>query len=224
MLTSALRRRRRLRWFGFVVVCFLCLFAIVTIGLRIHLIQQQYRTRIWLESVGGFVKYGDGGKLATPGFLLNWTDNEPVFDLITAVGITSGSPPMDREGLRMLAKLGSLRSASFHIYDFDNNDLAVLAECKSLEEISLATSSVTDAGLIHLEGMTKLKKLNFFWCDVSEKRLNALVDSLPELEEAGGSLPDDFEDGSDSKIESGSKEVSPITDFPNEPAELPRPP
>ena len=84
---------------------------------------------------------------------------------------------------------------------FDDNDLAVLSECNSLEEISLPTSSVTDAGLIHLQGKTNLKKLNFLWCDVSEKALRDLTYSLPELQEMVGIVPKKMENSSASEKE-----------------------
>jgi len=154
-------------------------YALFDLGFRVGKVRRQYETRMWLESVGGFAVYGD----LTPRGWMKWTKGEPVLDTIQVVGITSGSPPLDRVKLEMLPSLKKLRVVAFEITDLIDDDLKVIARCEDLHGLSVADSSITDRGLEHLKGMPNLRRLKLTGCDVSDEAVAALAETLPRLEE-----------------------------------------
>jgi len=161
----------------FAALLLACLTTIIAIGFQARLATTQYETRIWLESVGGYVVYGN----TTPPRLLDLFSKEPVFDTIIEAGITSGSPPLDRGKLEILPSLRGLRIVKFELTDLVNDDLKVIGKCRHLEELSIRGSSVTTPGLRHLEGLKNLRKLDLQDCDISAKAIERLSSLLPQL-------------------------------------------
>ena len=61
----------------------------------------------------------------------------------------------------------------------------ILGRLTQLTELSLKQSSVTDAGLVHLSGLKKLKLLFLKQTAVTQESRNQLKQMLPELKEIG---------------------------------------
>ncbi len=66
---------------------------------------------------------------------------------------------LNGEGLVHLKDLTSLRELRFYVTPIRDFALAHIRHMKSLEELSLQSTQVTDEGLVHLQGLPRLKKL-----------------------------------------------------------------
>jgi hypothetical protein len=89
-------------------------------------------------------------------------------------------------GLTHLAQLPNLRCLNIsrmHFNDpkmnkeyYTDKGLAELAKCCNLEELSIGSIGITDAGMEHIAKLTNLKRLNLFGCDnVTDKGLAKLT-------------------------------------------------
>lgn len=86
-------------------------------------------------------------------------------------------------GLAYLQDIPSLRYLELHSAPITDDLLAHLESMKNLEGVSLEMrEKITDAGLTHLNGLTKLRKLNLYGTQVSDEGLK-LLGRLTNLEE-----------------------------------------
>ncbi len=86
-------------------------------------------------------------------------------------------------GLAYLQDLASLRELELHSAPITDDLLAHLESMKNLEGVSLEMrEKIGDAGLSHLRGLTKLRKLNLYGTQVSDEGLK-LLGRLTNLEE-----------------------------------------
>lgn len=61
-------------------------------------------------------------------------------------------------------------------------DLAQLAELVGLTIVSIYDSELTDADLVHLKGLSRLRTLNLFWAQVTDQGVDGLRAALPNCE------------------------------------------
>jgi Leucine-rich repeat (LRR) protein len=66
---------------------------------------------------------------------------------------------LNGEGLVHLKNLSALRELRFYVTPIQDFALEHIKHIKSLEELSLQSTQVTDEGLVHLQGLPRLKKL-----------------------------------------------------------------
>ncbi len=83
-----------------------------------------------------------------------------------------------------LAQLPSLKQISFYRASIRDDDLAGLSELRQLESLDLQRTRVTDAGLIHLRNLSKLKTLRLggYGTEIKDKGIRYLA-TLSNLEE-----------------------------------------
>jgi hypothetical protein len=54
-----------------------------------------------------------------------------------------------------------------------------------LEDLNLSSTQITDAGLVHVKGLTRLTKLNLSSTQVTDAGIQQLKQSLPKLDVQG---------------------------------------
>ncbi|MBM4071908.1 MAG: hypothetical protein FJ271_23725 [Planctomycetes bacterium] len=88
--------------------------------------------------------------------------------------------PIRGQGVAGPARLPALTDLSLGCPTFSDLTAKILAGLKRIERLSLAKSGLTDAGLIHLHGLTSLKELDLSGTKVTAKGVAALRKALPK--------------------------------------------
>jgi hypothetical protein len=194
--------KSRRRWFQFSLRTTLTAIALICVWLGVitYRADTQRRAVEAIKAANGIVGYDyerdDDGNFdrsrasSPPGpswlrrligvdYFANVVDVAFLFDQRSVEPLTQLAEPLGR--------LPHLRALSFG-GNFNDLDLAHVENFTQLTDLSLAWTEVTDAGLIHLESMTHLRKLSLFQCrhvtDSGLQRLSGLADL--QLLQVGG--------------------------------------
>lgn len=89
---------------------------------------------------------------------------------------------ISRSTLHQLGKLTELAGLQLQGCKFDNGAITEISNLKQLYVVALDGSSVTDEGLRHLHGLTKLRMLSLSNTQASEGAKEALCKALPKLD------------------------------------------
>lgn len=116
-----------------------------------------------------------------PSALRDWIGEEWAGGLDTIVGVRSQNPAA-LEQLHSLGRLANLKYLSLNGPAIRDQDLKLLAGCRSLETLDLGESAVTDAGLVHLLRQQKLVRIDLQSTEISDAGLMHLR-TLPHLED-----------------------------------------
>lgn len=145
--------RPRRRWFQFTLrgmFVFITLIAVV-LGFTVSRIERQRRAVLAIEELGGRVGYRDPN--VPPGKVESWLRShipQVYFDPVIWVD---------------LSRLGT-----------SDTDLALVTRFESIESLRLGESRVTDAGAIHLLGLSSLERLSLPKCRLSDEGLIRLAE------------------------------------------------
>jgi hypothetical protein len=127
---------------------------LVWLGYYAERSHRQRRAVAAIEALGGHVSYGgDEDPAGGHSHWLEWRLGKDFISRVSAVFL-AGRP-------------------------IDDADLDCLADLPSLETVNLANTSLTDAGLKRLHGLTLLRHVDVRFNQVSEEGVNSLRAALP---------------------------------------------
>ena len=103
-------------------------------------------------------------------------DHLPALQSIEELNLNFSAQPSD---LPYITKLKKLRKLGLWMCQLSDDDLAKLAGLERLEDLCLAANPVTDAAVVHLRKLTKLKRLDQRWTAITPAGWEALRQALP---------------------------------------------
>ncbi len=105
--------------------------------------------------------------------------------------ILFSSKPLTGAGLAGLSKLARLKHLNLGVLPVHDQDLAAIAGVASLQTLDVHSAKITDAGLVHLRGLTNLRRLTLTGTRVADLKSLVGLKQLQSLDLSGTPITDE---------------------------------